>query len=175
MRGAGRGGCCARQRGTRGAGRASESGLDSIEAYVEALVRADLQADAVDSGAPPHLSVESDDQLEALLLERLQSTEPGIEATPQFWERLHDEARARRLDRVEVPGRVEARVMAAREAGLPVVRLRRPPAEPGLKVKTIAAAMEWLGERLASDLNAPSSQCSSSARSRRKTTSADST
>jgi hypothetical protein len=84
---------------TRAEARASESGLGSVEAYVEALVRADLKADGVDHGAPPHLSIESDDQLEALLLERLQSTEPGIEATPEFWARLHEEARARREKR----------------------------------------------------------------------------
>ena len=76
--------------------RASEAGHASVEDYVEALLRADLDAEEVDYGAPPHLTVNSDTELEALLLERLESTEPGIEATPEFWSRLHEEAKARR-------------------------------------------------------------------------------
>jgi hypothetical protein len=43
-----------------------------------------------------HLTVSNHAQVEALLLERLESTEPGIEATPEFWAKLRDEARARR-------------------------------------------------------------------------------
>jgi precorrin-6A/cobalt-precorrin-6A reductase len=38
----------------------------------------------------------------------------------------------------------EAKLVAARELGLPVVMLRRPPPEPGTAVETIAAALEWL-------------------------------
>jgi precorrin-6A/cobalt-precorrin-6A reductase len=43
----------------------------------------------------------------------------------------------------------EAKLVAAREAGLPVVMLRRPKPEPGPRVGTVEAALAWLGERLA--------------------------
>ena len=76
--------------------RASEVGHASVEDYVEALLRADLHAEGVEYGAPPHLTMTSETELEALLLERLESTEPGIEATPEFWSRLNEEAKARR-------------------------------------------------------------------------------
>ena len=57
--------------------RASESGHESVEDYVEALLR----ADADDTGV-------NDDDVEALLLERIDSTEPGIEVTPAFVEKF---------------------------------------------------------------------------------------
>jgi precorrin-6A/cobalt-precorrin-6A reductase len=38
----------------------------------------------------------------------------------------------------------EAKIAAARERGLPVIMVRRPPAEPGEAVDTVAAALEWL-------------------------------
>jgi precorrin-6A/cobalt-precorrin-6A reductase len=38
----------------------------------------------------------------------------------------------------------EAKIIAARELSLPVVMIRRPPAEPGEAVDTIAAALDWL-------------------------------
>jgi precorrin-6A/cobalt-precorrin-6A reductase len=43
----------------------------------------------------------------------------------------------------------EAKLIAAREAGLPVVMLRRPKPEPGPRVDTVEAALAWLEERLA--------------------------
>jgi precorrin-6A/cobalt-precorrin-6A reductase len=43
----------------------------------------------------------------------------------------------------------EAKLVAAREAGLPVVMLRRPKPEPGPRVSTVEAALGWLEERLA--------------------------
>jgi precorrin-6A/cobalt-precorrin-6A reductase len=43
----------------------------------------------------------------------------------------------------------EAKLIAAREAGLPVVMLRRPKPEPGARVRTVEAALGWLEERLA--------------------------
>jgi precorrin-6A/cobalt-precorrin-6A reductase len=39
----------------------------------------------------------------------------------------------------------EAKLTAARELGLPVVMVRRPPCEPGLAVETVEAAFDWLG------------------------------
>lgn len=38
----------------------------------------------------------------------------------------------------------EAKIVAARERGLPVVMIRRPPAEPGKAVDSVEAALEWL-------------------------------
>jgi len=42
----------------------------------------------------------------------------------------------------------EAKIIAARELGLPVVMMRRPASEPGDAVETVEAALDWLaGER----------------------------
>jgi precorrin-6A/cobalt-precorrin-6A reductase len=38
----------------------------------------------------------------------------------------------------------EAKIIAARERGLPVIMVRRPPPEPGEGVDTVAAALDWL-------------------------------
>jgi precorrin-6A/cobalt-precorrin-6A reductase len=38
----------------------------------------------------------------------------------------------------------EAKIAAARELGLPVIMVRRPPPEPGDTVETVAAAVDWL-------------------------------
>jgi precorrin-6A/cobalt-precorrin-6A reductase len=43
-----------------------------------------------------------------------------------------------------------AKLVAARERGLPVVMLRRPPAPQGACVDRVAAALDWLAARLAS-------------------------
>ena len=69
--------------------RAAEAGHGSVEAYVEALLRADL--DAVDL---------EDEDVEALLLRRLDSPEPGIEVTPQFVEAF----KRRQTERRQRPG-----------------------------------------------------------------------
>jgi precorrin-6A/cobalt-precorrin-6A reductase len=45
-------------------------------------------------------------------------------------------------------GATEAKLVAARESSLPVVMVRRPPAEPGERVETVAAALDWIGARL---------------------------
>jgi precorrin-6A/cobalt-precorrin-6A reductase len=42
----------------------------------------------------------------------------------------------------------EAKIIAARELGLPVIMIRRPPREPGDAVETIEAALEWLADPL---------------------------
>jgi precorrin-6A/cobalt-precorrin-6A reductase len=41
----------------------------------------------------------------------------------------------------------EAKLIAARERGLPVIMIRRPPREPGPAVETIEAALDWLADR----------------------------
>ena len=38
----------------------------------------------------------------------------------------------------------EAKIIAARERGLPVIMVRRPPPEPGEGVDTVAEALDWL-------------------------------
>jgi precorrin-6A/cobalt-precorrin-6A reductase len=38
----------------------------------------------------------------------------------------------------------EAKILAAREFGLPVIMVRRPPQEPGDAVETVEAALDWL-------------------------------
>jgi len=38
----------------------------------------------------------------------------------------------------------EAKIIAARELGLPVIMVRRPPPEPGDTVETVEAALDWL-------------------------------
>jgi len=38
----------------------------------------------------------------------------------------------------------EAKLLAARELSLPVIMVRRPPAEPGASVETVEAALDWL-------------------------------
>ena len=45
----------------------------------------------------------------------------------------------------------EAKLLAARELGLPVVMLRRPASPPGPRVHSVAAALDWLAARLALD------------------------
>jgi precorrin-6A/cobalt-precorrin-6A reductase len=40
----------------------------------------------------------------------------------------------------------EAKIVAARELGLPVVIVRRPPPEPGACVGSVAAALDWLAQ-----------------------------
>jgi precorrin-6A/cobalt-precorrin-6A reductase len=40
----------------------------------------------------------------------------------------------------------EAKLIAARELSLPVIMVRRPPAEPGPSVETVEAALDWLDE-----------------------------
>lgn len=56
--------------------RAAEGGHGSVAEYVEALVRADLDSEEIE------------DDVEALLLERLDSPEPGIAVTPEFVEQF---------------------------------------------------------------------------------------
>jgi precorrin-6A/cobalt-precorrin-6A reductase len=42
----------------------------------------------------------------------------------------------------------EAKILAARALGLPVVMLRRPATQPGDRVETVAAALDWVADRL---------------------------
>lgn len=71
--------------------RAAEAGYDSVEKYLEALVRADL-----DGGGP------EDADLEELLLHRLDSG-PGIKFTAEFAEQFRREVRERRASKKQSP------------------------------------------------------------------------
>jgi precorrin-6A/cobalt-precorrin-6A reductase len=42
----------------------------------------------------------------------------------------------------------EAKVIAAREASLPIIMVRRPPAEPGEVVASVEAALDWVAARI---------------------------
>ena len=70
----------------RAEARAVESGYSSAEQYLEALLRADL-----DANGP------ADEELEQLLLRRLDSG-PVIEVTPDFAEQFRREIRERRTN-----------------------------------------------------------------------------
>lgn len=67
--------------------RASETGHGSVEEYVQSLLRADLDDSEL-----------TDDDLEALLVRRIDSPDPDIEVTPdfvrQFKERIEKRRRA---------------------------------------------------------------------------------
>ena len=74
--------------------RAAETGHATIAEYLESLVRAD--ADGIDHGAPPHLHIADQEELEKLLLERLNDDQPPTEVTPELWESLRRRVRAKR-------------------------------------------------------------------------------
>lgn len=68
--------------------KASRAGYASAEEYVQALLVQDAEdSEEKDYGAPEHLSFSNDEELEKLLLERLEGG-PSIEATPEFWRSL---------------------------------------------------------------------------------------
>lgn len=69
--------------------RAAESGHNSIEQYVEALLRSDAEATGNDLDGPEHLRVDSENELESVLLARIGKGQP-VEATPAFWQSLRD-------------------------------------------------------------------------------------
>ena len=74
--------------------RAAESGHNTVEEYVRSLIEADAAAPD-DAGGPPHLSFQSDKELEAFLLHRIDETS-SIEATPEFWQDFRREFESRR-------------------------------------------------------------------------------
>lgn len=82
--------------------RAVETGHASLEQYLEALIRADIEANEVDLGGPAHLTFESEDELEALLARRA-NDEPSIEVTPEFWQQLKERARRAPIAHVQEP------------------------------------------------------------------------
>lgn len=77
--------------------RAAKTGHGTVEQYVEALIRADAESDGPAAGGPGHLSFDSDDALEAMLLNRVDDAGGDVEATPEFWRDL----KARALNRAD--------------------------------------------------------------------------
>jgi hypothetical protein len=67
--------------------RATESGYDSLESYVEALLASEAQT--ADFLPPPHLHPRDRDHLSQLVQEGLQS--PAREMTATDWDRLRRE------------------------------------------------------------------------------------
>ena len=63
--------------------RAAESGYGSVEDYLAALIRADANGAGADYTAPASLTFQTQDQLEAMLLEGLAS--PASEMTAADW------------------------------------------------------------------------------------------
>jgi hypothetical protein len=59
--------------------RAVEAGFSDVEAYVRSLLEAEF--------------AEADEELEQLLLDRLDDPRPSVEATPQLWAELRDNVR----------------------------------------------------------------------------------
>lgn len=45
-------------------------------------------------------------------------------------------------------GATYAKIVAARQLSLPVIMIRRPPPEPGMRVETVEAALDWLGREI---------------------------
>jgi hypothetical protein len=76
--------------------RASRAGHANVEEYIESLLRAEAVDAEDDSDAPPHLTFATDEELEAILVRRIDDTDGSIEATPEFWGRLKQDAANRR-------------------------------------------------------------------------------
>jgi precorrin-6A/cobalt-precorrin-6A reductase len=70
----------------------------------------------------------------------------GPFSLPEERRRLEDHAIDVLVCKASGGAAVEAKIVAARELGLPVVMIRRPPREPGQAVETVAAALDWLAD-----------------------------
>jgi predicted DNA-binding protein len=77
---------------------AARTGHASLEEFVQALLRTEAQVEdaAEDYGAPSHLSYQTDQELEAKLLERLGDVSSGVEVTAQFWDDFRQRVEERR-------------------------------------------------------------------------------
>jgi hypothetical protein len=80
--------------------RAAASGHASVERYIESLVEADTVADVDDEnyGAPEHLTISSQDDLQTKLLEGVESG-PVVEMTEHEWASIRQEVAERIGDR----------------------------------------------------------------------------
>ena len=73
--------------------RASQAGHQTIEEYVRALLILELDRKSETHGAPPHLSMGSEEQLNELLKNRIDDPRPPIEGNETFWESVRRRAR----------------------------------------------------------------------------------
>ena len=76
--------------------RATRAGYPNVEAYIESVLRDEAAEAGNDPGAPPHLTFSSDDELEAILVRRLDDPADPVEATAEFWTDLKRRASERR-------------------------------------------------------------------------------
>jgi plasmid stability protein len=79
--------------------RAARSGHANVEEFVQALLRAESETSYDDDdgeAGPQHLAYQTEEQLEALLLRRVEDPRAGIEATPEFWAEFQRRVEARR-------------------------------------------------------------------------------
>ena len=82
--------------------RAAEFGCETVEAFAADVLLREVGEDLSAWGAPEHLTFRSEEQLKALLLERLNDPRPGIELTPEFWDQLKDRIATRRRNPPEM-------------------------------------------------------------------------
>jgi plasmid stability protein len=75
--------------------RALKAGHSTVEDFVRAILIQELDRESEDYGAPPHLSINSEEELEALARERVNDPSPAIEVTAEFWESLKARIRQR--------------------------------------------------------------------------------
>ena len=73
--------------------RASQEGHQTIDDYVRALLIQELDRESEDCGAPSHLSMGSEEQLNELLNDRVDDRRPPIEGNETFWESVRQRAR----------------------------------------------------------------------------------
>lgn len=76
--------------------RAARAGHDTVEEFVQALIFSEVEEEGEDYGAPPHLTVESEEELKKFLEPRLDDNGGSIELTPEFREQFMRELRQRR-------------------------------------------------------------------------------
>jgi hypothetical protein len=81
--------------------RAAEAGHATVERYVEALVRADVESDE-DYGAPAHLMIAGPDDLRSKIREGLESG-PAVEVADQYWDERRRTLRERHAPRADGP------------------------------------------------------------------------
>jgi hypothetical protein len=78
------------------AAQATRAGHASVEEYIESLLRAEAVEAAEDLYGPPQLTFSSEEELEAILVRRIDDVDGSIEATPEFWQQLKRAAADRR-------------------------------------------------------------------------------
>jgi hypothetical protein len=68
--------------------RAIQAGHSGAEGFIEAMLQAQFDEEEEDWGAPESVTFHSEEELNAILLKRVNDPGPGIKVTPEFWEEL---------------------------------------------------------------------------------------